>query len=142
MPTDKCINAQEKKKLEQNITAITVLFVCFKAGKIFNLASFFFLINLMSQSESEVTQLCLTHCDPMDCSPPGSSIHGILQARILEWVAISFCRGSSQPNDQTRVSCIAGRLYHLSHQGPPPQCPKSTTKQLVLPVDAEADRQA
>ena len=120
MPTDKCINAQEKKKLEQNITAITVLFVCFKAGKIFNLASFFFLINLMSQSESEVTQLCLTHCDPMDCSPPGSSIHGILQARILEWVAISFCRGSSQPNDQIRVSCIAGRLYHLSHQGPPP----------------------
>ena len=47
------------------------------------------------KSESEVAQSCLTLCDPVDCSPPGSSIHGILQARILEWVAISFCRGSS-----------------------------------------------
>ena len=46
---------------------------------------------------SEVTQSCLTLCDPVDCSPPGSSVHGILQARILEWVAISFSRGSSQP---------------------------------------------
>ena len=47
-----------------------------------------------SGEESEVAQLWLTLCDPMDCSPPGSSIHGILQARILEWVAISFSRGS------------------------------------------------
>ena len=46
-----------------------------------------------------VTQLCLTLCDPMDCSLPGSFVHGILQARILEWVAISFSRGSSQPRD-------------------------------------------
>ena len=43
--------------------------------------------------ESEVAQSCPTLCDPMDCSPPGSSIHGILQARILEWGAISFSRG-------------------------------------------------
>ena len=50
-------------------------------------------------------------CDPMDCNPPGSSIHGILQARILEWVAIPFSRGSSWPRDQTRVSCIAGRFF-------------------------------
>ena len=49
----------------------------------------------------------------MDCSPPGSSIHGILQARILEWVAISFSRGSSQPKDRTRVSHIAGRCFNL-----------------------------
>ena len=48
-----------------------------------------------SESESEVTQSCLTLCDPMDCSPPGSSVHGILQARILEWVALLFFRGSS-----------------------------------------------
>ena len=48
------------------------------------------------KSEPEVTQSCLTLCDPVDCSPPGSSIHGILQARILEWVGISFSRGSSQ----------------------------------------------
>ena len=47
----------------------------------------------------------------MDCSLPGSSIHGIFQARILEWVAISFCRGSSWPRDWTQVSCIAGRLF-------------------------------
>ena len=53
----------------------------------------------MPESETEVAQLCLTLCDPMDCSLPGSSIHGIFQARILEWVAISFSRGSSQPRD-------------------------------------------
>ena len=47
-----------------------------------------------------VTQSCSTLCDPVDCGPPGSSVHGILQARILEWVAISFSRGSSQPRDQ------------------------------------------
>ena len=68
-------------------------------------------------------QLCVraaesrpTLCDPMDCSPPASSIYRILQARILEWVAISFSRGSSQARDQTCVSCISciGRqiLYH------------------------------
>ena len=52
-------------------------------------------------------QLCLTFCDPMDCSPPGSSLHGILQARILEWVAISSSRGSSRLRDRTRVaSCL------------------------------------
>ena len=49
-------------------------------------------------------------CDPMDCSLPGSSVHGILQARILEWVAISFSRGSSWPRNRTPVSCIAGRF--------------------------------
>ena len=52
-----------------------------------------------------------TLCDPVDYSPPGSSIHGILQARILEWVAISFSRGSSQPRDRTQVSCIVGRCF-------------------------------
>ena len=56
-------------------------------------------------------QLCLTFCDPMDCSPPGSSVHGILLARILEWVAISFSRVSSRPWDRTRLSHIAGRLF-------------------------------
>ena len=50
---------------------------------------------------------------PMDCSPPGSSVHGIFQARILEWVAISFSRGSSQPRDQTRVSRIVGRRFTI-----------------------------
>ena len=50
-------------------------------------------------------------CDPIDCSLPGFSLHGILQARILEWVAISFSRGSSQPKNQTEFSCIAGRFF-------------------------------
>ena len=52
-------------------------------------------------------QSCLPHlCDPMDCNPPGSSVHGVLQARILEWVAISSSRGSYLPRDQTHVSYI------------------------------------
>ena len=62
---------------------------------------------------SEVTQSCLTLCDPMDCSPPGSSVDGILQVRILECVAISFSRGSSWPRDWTQVSRIAGRRFKL-----------------------------
>ena len=58
---------------------------------------------------SEVAQSCLTVCDPVDCSLPGFSVHGILQARILEWVNFSFSRGSSQPTDQTWASHIGGR---------------------------------
>ena len=50
-------------------------------------------------------------CDPMDCSPPGFSVHGILQAWILEWVAVHFSRRSSQPRDRTQVSHIAGRFF-------------------------------
>ena len=56
-------------------------------------------------------QSCLTLCDPMDCSPPGSFVHRILQARILEWVAMPFSRGSSRPRDRTQVSHIAGRFF-------------------------------
>ena len=59
----------------------------------------------------KVAQSCLTLCNPMDCSLPGSFVHGILQARILEWFAIPFSRGSSQPMDRTCVSCIAGGLF-------------------------------
>ena len=58
-----------------------------------------------------VTQLCLTLCDPMNCSPPGFSVHGISQANILEWIAISFSRGCSPPRNQTLFSCIAGRFF-------------------------------
>ena len=65
------------------------------------------------ESESEVAQSCPTLCDPMDCSPPGSSLHGILQARVLEGVAISFSRGASPPRDGARVSCIPGRRFNL-----------------------------
>ena len=60
-------------------------------------------------------QVVSDSCDSMDCRLPGSPVHGILQAKILEWVAISFSRGSSQPRDQTQVSCIAGRFFtHLA----------------------------
>ena len=60
---------------------------------------------------SEVAQLCPTLCDPMDCSLSGSSVHGIFQARVLEWIAISFSRGSSQPRNWTPVPHIAGRCF-------------------------------
>ena len=60
-----------------------------------------------------VTQLCLTICDPMNCSLPGSSIHGILQARTLKWVAMSFSMDSSWPGDQTQVSCISCRFFTI-----------------------------
>ena len=72
------------------------------------------------ESESEAAQSCLTLCDPMGYSLPGSSVHGIFQARVLEWVAISFSRGSSQPRDRTQVFHIVSKtLYRLSHQGSP-----------------------
>ena len=58
-----------------------------------------------------VTQWYLTLCDPMDCSLPGSPVHGILQARTLEWVAIPFSMGSSKPWDLTQVSCIADKFF-------------------------------
>ena len=57
-----------------------------------------------------IAQSCPTVCDPMDCSPSSSFVHGILQVGTLEWVAISFSRGFSQPVDWTQVSCIAGRF--------------------------------
>ena len=65
------------------------------------------------KSESEVAQSCLALCDPMDCSLPGSTIHGIFQARILEWVAISFSRKSSHPRKWTWVSHIVGRCFTI-----------------------------
>ena len=58
-------------------------------------------------------QSCLTLCDPIDYNLPGSSVHGISQAKILEWVAMPCSRGPSQPRDQTQVSCIAGRFLLL-----------------------------
>ena len=91
-------------------------FALFKIGLFisycWNLSGFWiFYIQVSFWSEVKwSTQSCLTLCDPMDCSLPGSSVHWIFQARILEWVTISFSRGSSQPRDWTGVSCIAGRL--------------------------------
>ena len=77
---------------------------------IWNLNSYFY---IPKESESDVAQLCLTLCDPMACSLPASSVHGIFQARILECVAISFSRRSSQPRDWTRVPHIVGRRFTI-----------------------------
>ena len=63
---------------------------------------------------AKLLQSCPTLCNPMDYSPPGSSVHGILQARILEWVPKPSSRGSSQPRDQTRVSCTGRRVFATS----------------------------
>ena len=75
--------------------------------------SAFFLVQL--SYESEFAQSCPTLCNPMHCSLPGSSVHGTFQARVLEWVAISFSRVSSRPRDWTRVSCIAGNALTSVH---------------------------
>ena len=72
---------------------------------------------------------CLTLCDPMDCSPPGFSVHGILQARTLEWVAIPFCRGSSRPSGRTQVSCI-GKAD--SSPSEPPGKPSEMEVRVIL----------
>ena len=73
----------------------------------FSFASFLF---SLLKRKMLVAQLCPTLCHPMDCSPPGPSVHGIHQARVLERVAMPFSRGSSQSRDQTQVSFIAGRF--------------------------------
>ena len=82
-----------------------------------------FLISPPPCMNAQALWSCLTLCNPMDCSPPGSSVHGILQARILERVAMPSSRGSSPPRDQTHVSYVSciGRwvLYSLSHLGSP-----------------------
>ena len=85
-----------------------IVLICNSAN---NFSSYHELLITKSESESEVAQSCPTLCDPVDCSLPGFSIHGILQARILEWVTISFSRGSSRPGDRTWVSHIVGRHF-------------------------------
>ena len=70
--------------------------------------------------EVKVAQSCLTLCDPMDCTLPGSSVHGILQAIILEWVAVHFSRISSEPRDQTQVSRIQADSFPSESPGKPP----------------------
>ena len=59
-----------------------------------------------------VMKLCPTPCNPMDCSPPGYSVHEILQARVLEWIAMPSSMGPSPPRDQTHISCIARQVHY------------------------------
>ena len=75
-----------------------------------------------SGAAAKSLQSCPTLCDPIDSSPPGSSVPGTHQARILEGVAISFSRGSSQPRDRAQISHIAGRSFTICHQGSPGYC--------------------
>ena len=82
----------------------------FLESDVFYLEAFGYSFSL-DKSESEIAQLYLTLFDPLDCNLPGSSVHGTLQARILEWVAISFSRGSFLPRDRTHVSHIADRRF-------------------------------
>ena len=72
----------------------------------------------------------------MDCSPPGSSVHGISQARILEWVTIPFSRGSSGPRDRTRVSCIAGGFFTTQPPGKPQKKKWSLVQHPIACSDA------
>ena len=83
----------------------------------------------------KVAQSYLTLCNPMDCSPPGSSVYGILQARILEWVATPFSRGSSQPRDRTQGSCIASRSFIIRRRDRDPcfSITNSDAQQGLLP---------
>ena len=82
-------------------------------GKNTGVACHFLLQCMKVKRESGVAQSCPTLRDPMDCSLPGSSVHEIFQARVPEWVAISFPRGSPQPRDRTWVSRIVGRRFTL-----------------------------
>ena len=89
----------------------------------------------VTMKESEVTQSCPTLCDPMDCSLPVSSVHGIFQAVVLEWVAISFSRGSSQPRDGTRVSRVVDRRFTVwatTCNYVYPQIPTNRNSQLLF----------
>ena len=87
-----------------------------------------------------VIHLCLTLCNPMNSSPPGSSVHGILQARILEWVAISSSRASFGPRIEAASCALAGRFFTTAHVGSPLNIyqtkskTKQTNKQKPLPV--------
>ena len=88
-------------------------------GKNTGVSCHFLLQCMKGKSESEVTQLCPTLSDPMDCSLPGSSVHGIFQARVLEWGAIAFS-----------ILQYRQGLYHLSHQGIPPTSTPAAAKPL------------
>ena len=80
----------------------------------------YFVCLVKVKSESRTLSCVWLFVTPVNCSPPGSSVHGVSQARILEWVATSFSRGSPRPRDWTQVSYIGRQiLYHLSYQGSP-----------------------
>ena len=103
---------RNQKKILENFSFILTLMIIFTSLRSRgppHLNCYTFVV-ILCVCPAKSFQLCPTVCKPMDCSSPGSSAHGTLQARILEWVAIPFSSGSSWPRDQIRVSCIGGRL--------------------------------
>ena len=104
-------------------TSASVVSVAWNSLKwVCNKAHFSFLNSKCAYVLAKLLQLCLTLCDPMDCSLPGSSVHGILQARILEPVALPSSRGPSWPRNQTPISCSsysAGRFFTAEPPGNP-----------------------
>ena len=108
------MDPKDNRHLTSGILSDSVL--CISQEADFNLSS----LPVIDGKWSEVAQSCPTLGDPMDCCPPGSSVHGISQETVLEWVAIPFSRGSSQPMDRIWVFCIAGRHFTFwAHQGGP-----------------------
>ena len=113
------------KKFINQLLPLWCLEICHSSENIYTIEiskHYHDLLSYHSQVKVIVAQSCPILCKPMVCSLPGSSVHGIFQARLLEWVAISFSRGTSRLRDQTQVSCITGRFFPgLSQQGSPPK---------------------
>ena len=126
------VNSEPNDSIETLMGWEKKIFILDVIYSLLSICSSFFLLNgpmiflqdtpeSEKESESEVAQSCLTLWDLMDCSLPGSSVHGIFQARVLEWVAISFSKGSSIPTQGSNPGLPHCRqtLYHLSQQGSP-----------------------
>ena len=90
-------------------------------------------VTMMTQWSAHA-QLCLILCNSMDCNPLGSSVHGILQARILEWVAMPSSRRSSRPRDRTQVSHVAGGFFTTEPPGKPSNVISSPKEEFIHPV--------
>ena len=105
-PPTYCMQTPEILWTQLRITSIKQIFQYSESHKSFGFPVHIKIVCL-------VTQSCLTLCNTIDCSPPGFSVHGILQAGILEWVSMPSSRGSSQPRDQIQVFCIAGGFFTI-----------------------------
>ena len=109
---DHCKKKKTKKKLKKKKNAEILFSDSILSPDLFWILKYWYWYTF-------VAHLCLTLCDPMNCSPPGSSVHGILQAKILEWVASPFSKGWSRPRDRTRVSCITEGFFTTEPPGKP-----------------------
>ena len=117
---------------EFGIDRHVLLILCTKQDEKRKMGEEIILINPLLCTGVLVTQSCPTLCDPMECSPQGSSVCGFLQARILEWVAIPFSRGCLQPGNQTQVACTASRFFYLRQQRSPVLVTALSAKLMLL----------